>query len=402
MLGRRVGSRTTPARIVSLAPSITETVFALGDGDRLVGVTDYCDYPPEATRKPRVGGISTPNFEAILGAPARPGHRHLGEQLRGARRAARVARACPSTSVRPVDWETVLESIERIGGVLGREALARAQRGRDAARRGRHRARGRAARHGPRVLYVVWPNPLIAPGRGTLINELIRRAGGESVTSAEPLPYPRLSLETVVERRPDRIIVGPSRAGDRGGARSAAGSGSARSPPCAEGRVLGVDGDLVHRPGPRMVEALRALARVDPPGAGAVISRRRVGGGVARCAGVVSRSPDSIGLATGPAPISPGDVAAARCGTGAVGAARRPCVLELRLPRVLLAALAGGGLAVAGDRIPGADAQPARGPRGAGRGRRRGAGRRAGTPLGISRARSRARWGSRRWPSRAR
>ena len=66
MLGRRVRVLDHPARIVSLAPSITETVFALGEGDRLVGVTDYCDYPPEATRKPRVGGISTPSFEAIL------------------------------------------------------------------------------------------------------------------------------------------------------------------------------------------------------------------------------------------------------------------------------------------------------------------------------------------------
>ena len=66
MLGRRVRVPDHAVRIVSLAPSITETVFVLGDGDRLVGVTDYCDYPPEATRKPRVGGISTPSFEAIL------------------------------------------------------------------------------------------------------------------------------------------------------------------------------------------------------------------------------------------------------------------------------------------------------------------------------------------------
>jgi cobalamin transport system substrate-binding protein len=111
---------------------------------------------------------------------------------------------------------------------------------------------------------VVWPNALIAPGRGTLINELIQRAGGESVTATEPLPYPRLSLETVVERRPDRIIVGRHgqesveelpRGWERLGSVSAV----------REGRVYGVDGDLVHRPGPRMVEALRALARVIHP-----------------------------------------------------------------------------------------------------------------------------------------
>ena len=147
--------------------------------------------------------------------------------------------------------------------MLGREAAARARvaamrRDADAI------ARAVAGSPRPRVLYVVWPNPLIAPGRGTLITELIQRAGGESVTGAEPLPYPRLSLETVVERRPDRIIVGRHGQGTveellRGWERL--GSVSA----VREGRVFGVDGDLVHRPGPRMIEALRALARVIHP-----------------------------------------------------------------------------------------------------------------------------------------
>ena len=262
MLGRRVRVPDHAARIVSLAPSITETVFVLGDGDRLVGVTDYCDYPPEATRKPRVGGISTPSFEAILAlrpdlvlATAESNYAEHVERL--------VSLGLAVYVIRPVDFETVLESIERIGGVLGRDVTARARvasmrRDADAI------ARAVAGSPRPRVLYVVWPNPLIAPGRGTLISELIQRAGGESVTGAEPLPYPRLSLETVVERRPDRIIVGRHgqatveellRGWERLGSVSAV----------RDGRVFGVDGDLVHRPGPRMIEALRALARVIHP-----------------------------------------------------------------------------------------------------------------------------------------
>ncbi len=262
MLGRRVRVPDHAARIVSLAPSITETVFVLGEGDRLVGVTDYCDYPPEATRKPRVGGISTPSFEAILAlrpdlvlATAESNYAEHVERL--------VSLGLAVYVIRPVDFETVLESIERIGGVLGRDVAARARvasmrRDADAI------ARAVAGSPRPRVLYVVWPNPLIAPGRGTLISELIERAGGESVTGAEPLPYPRLSLETVVERRPDRIIVGRHGQGTveellRGWERL--GSVSA----VRDGRVFGVDGDLVHRPGPRMVEALRALARVIHP-----------------------------------------------------------------------------------------------------------------------------------------
>ena len=262
MLGRRLRIPDRAARIVSLAPSITETIYVLGDGERLVGVTDYCDYPPEATRKPRVGGISTPSFEAILAL--RPDLVVATSESNYAEHVERLTSlGLPVYVIRPVDFETTLESIERVGEVLGRGAAARARvvamrRDADAI------ARAVAGAPRPRVLYVVWPNPLIAPGRGTLISELIERAGGESVTRAEPLPYPRLSLETVVERRPDRIIVGRHgqatveellRGWERLGSISAA----------REGRVYGVDGDLVHRPGPRMIEALRALARVIHP-----------------------------------------------------------------------------------------------------------------------------------------
>jgi iron complex transport system substrate-binding protein len=262
MLGRRVRIPGHAARIVSLAPSITETVFALGDGDRLVGVTDYCDYPPEAARKPRVGGISNPSFEAILTlrpdlvlATSESNYEEHVQRL--------VSLGLPVYVIRPVDFESVLESIERIGAVLGRAAAAGAHVA--AMRRDADTiARAVAGAGRPRVLYVVWPNPLIAPGRGTLITELLRRAGGESVTGAEPLPYPRLSLETVVERRPERIIVGRHgretaeellRGWERLDAVSAV----------REGRVYAVDGDLVHRPGPRMIEALRALAHALHP-----------------------------------------------------------------------------------------------------------------------------------------
>jgi iron complex transport system substrate-binding protein len=260
MLGRQVRIPDRAARIVSLAPSITETVFVLGDGERLVGVTDYCDHPPEATRKPRVGGISNPSFEAILAL--RPDLVLATSESNYAEHVQRlVSLGLPVYVIRPVTFETVLDSIERIGSVLGR---AEAARGRVASMRREADAIAQAVQGvpRPRVLYVVWPNPLIAPGRDTLITELIRRAGGES--GAEPLPYPRLSLEMVVERRPDRIIVGRHGQGTvedllRGWERLTAVTA------VREGRVYAVDGDLVHRPGPRMIEALRALARALHP-----------------------------------------------------------------------------------------------------------------------------------------
>jgi hypothetical protein len=107
MLGRRVRVPDHAMRIISLAPSITETVFVLGDGDRLVGVTDYCDYPPEATRKPRVGGISTPSFEAILAL--RPDLVIATSESNYAEHVERLASlGLPVYVVRPVDFETVL------------------------------------------------------------------------------------------------------------------------------------------------------------------------------------------------------------------------------------------------------------------------------------------------------
>ena len=262
MLGRRVAVPARAVRIVSLAPSITETVFALGEGERLVGVTDYCDYPPEAAKKPRVGGIATPSFEAILAL--RPDLVLATSESNYAEHVQRLtALGLPVYVIRPVDFETVLESIERIGAVLGREAAGRT---RVAAMRQEADAIARsvAGVPRPRVLYVVWPNPLIAPGRGTLITELIQRAGGESVTGTEPLPYPRLSLETVVERRPERIIVGRH---SEATAQELLRGWEQLSAVAAvrEGRVYAVDGDLVHRPGPRMIEALRALARALHP-----------------------------------------------------------------------------------------------------------------------------------------
>jgi iron complex transport system substrate-binding protein len=262
MLSRRVPVPERPVRIVSLAPSITETVFVLGQGERLVGVTDYCDYPPEATKKPRVGGISTPSFEAILAL--RPDLVLATSESNYAEHVERLtALALPVYVIRPVDFETVLESIERIGAVLGTAEAARA-RVASMRREADAIAQAVAGSPRPRVLYVVWPNPLIAPGRGTLITELIRRAGGESVTGGEPLLYPRLSLETVIERRPERIIVGrhsqaPAQELLRGWDQLTALAA------VREGRVSAVDGDLVHRPGPRMIEALRALARALHP-----------------------------------------------------------------------------------------------------------------------------------------
>jgi iron complex transport system substrate-binding protein len=262
MLGRRVTVPERPGRVVSLAPSLTEIAYAVGAGEQLVGVTEYCDFPREARAKPKIGGIYTPNFEVILTLKpdlvlaTTEGNRE--EHIRGLEDLG-----IPVYVVRPLDFVTVLDSIERIGRVLGRETEAR--RRVDAMKRQADEV-ARAV-HGvprPRVLYVLWGDPLIVPGRDTLITDLIRRAGGESVTGDERLPYPRFSLEEAVARRPERIVLaqhGEVTVDER----LREWQHLTLLPAVRQGHVYRIDGDLIHRPGPRIVEGLRALARLLHP-----------------------------------------------------------------------------------------------------------------------------------------
>lgn len=260
MRGRRLVLPGPPARVVSLAPSLTEIAFALGAGDRLVGVTDYCDYPPEARAKPRIGGTYNPSLEAIVALRPdlvlattegnREEHVRALEQL-----------GVPVFVVRPVDLEATVASMEHVARVLARDPrpLTAWVRGQV-----EHVTRAVAGRRRPRVLYVVWGQPLIVPGRRTLITELIRRAGGESVTADEPLDYPRLSAEEALARAPEVVVLG------RHGAASVADRLEQWPflrllPAVRQGRVYHVDGDLLHRPGPRLVEGLRRLAAIFHP-----------------------------------------------------------------------------------------------------------------------------------------
>ncbi len=262
MTGRRVAVPETAARIVSLAPSLTEIAYAVGAGDRLVGVTDYCDFPAEATEKPKVGGIYTPNFEAILSL--RPDlilATTEGNREEHVRELERLG--MPVYVVRPVDFATVLDSIARVGRLVGREAGARRvverlRREADAIAR----TLNGAAR--PRVLYVLWGSPLIVPGRDTLITDLIRRAGGESVTGEEPIPFPRFSLEEALVRRPERVVIARHRH-ESVEERLREWRELALLPAVRQGRVQAIDGDLLHRPGPRIVDGLRTLARLLHP-----------------------------------------------------------------------------------------------------------------------------------------
>jgi len=260
--GRRVTLPAPPRRMVSLVPSVTEALFALGAQDLLVGVTDFCDYPPAARRKPSVGGMLAPSLETLV---------MLGPDLVIATTAgnreetfAQIERLrIPVYLVNPASVADMLDVISRLGALTGHEAAAtRLVASLDS--RIKAVAARVATRPRPRVLYVLWPEPLIVPGRGSLVSELLALAGGDSVTADGAQPYPRFSLEAAVARAPEVILLAShgSRQGPMARDKWERFSGL---PAVKSGKLYTVDGNLLHRYGPRVVDGLETLARLLHP-----------------------------------------------------------------------------------------------------------------------------------------
>lgn len=262
-VGRRVRVPDRIQRIVSLAPNLTEIVFALGLENELVGVTDFCDFPPEAKRKAKVGGMINPSLEVILAL--RPDLILATVEGNRAETVSNLERlGLPIFVVKLRGLQGLFSSIEKLGEVTGRDEAARALVQQLQGRVGEvvRRVKGLSR---PRVLYLVWPEPPIVPGKGTLIDDLIRLAGGESISGDSSIPYPQYSLEEIVARSPDVIVIS-SKHGEKETSNLLQRLHHLRSLPAVrQGRIHFLDGDLVNRPGPRIVEGLLLLARLIHP-----------------------------------------------------------------------------------------------------------------------------------------
>jgi len=251
-----------PRRIVSLAPSITEIVYALGAGDRLVGVCAACNQPA-AAGLPRVGGYLAPSVEATLALrPAlvivvpSPGNR---EAVRAIERAGVRVLVVQDRTLGDL-WA----SIRDISTALGNEGEGAALVGDLQHRLDDVRARV-AGRPRPRVLAIVGHRPLMAVGPGTLQNELIAIAGGENVMADAGGPWPTLDLELVVARAPD-VIVDASMGGEAG--MHDLFDDLTTVPAVRAGRVVRLaDADPFLRAGPRVPAAAAALAALVHPSA---------------------------------------------------------------------------------------------------------------------------------------
>lgn len=245
-----------PRRIVSLAPALTEILFFVGAGPRVVGVTDYCDFPPEAARLPKVGGYLNPSVEAVLALEPDlvlvnpgPGNREAAFAL---------SRAGVRVEVVPAETlEETYRAIETVGAICGEP-----ERGRELSKGVRKRIETVSERvrslKPVRTLFCVQVDPIVAAGRGTLPGELLELAGGENVIRSGR--YPRLGIESVISLEPEVILQAPM---DEGGGRAKPDSFWRRFgsiPAVARGRVHIVDPDLVLRPGPRVADGIEVLA----------------------------------------------------------------------------------------------------------------------------------------------
>ena len=260
MLGRSVNLPDRPLRVVSLAPSLTESAFALGRGDWVVGVTDVCNYPPAAQTKPRVGGIAAPNLERIV--ELRPDLVLITAEGNSRETLRQLERLGISVfAVAPENYGAVLTSLQMLGVALRAETAASELR----ARISREVARIRSAVAGrprPRVLYLIWTEPLIAAGPQTFIHDLLELAGATNVVGGA-VPYPRIGWEEVVAAAPETILVATHRdESETAGARALeeAWRPWQSVPAIRSGRILAIPADSVLRPGPRVAEGLERLA----------------------------------------------------------------------------------------------------------------------------------------------
>ncbi|MEP7273163.1 MAG: cobalamin-binding protein [Acidobacteriota bacterium] len=257
-LGRRVNVAFPPQRIISLAPSVTEALFALGLDDRITAVTSYCDYPAAALQKEKVGDTLHLNLERIISLRPDLVVISTASQLENLTRRLDEL-AIPVYVVSPRSVTEVASSLRGLGAATGTEARAETVASEMERRIGEVQKRLEDVTR-PKVLYVLQTSPLITVGGKTFINDLIVLAGGVSISAAQTADYPQFSRETAVASKPD-VIIAPASHGTEIVKEESLKHDFAGTPAIARGRIVRVDPDFVDRPGPRLIDGLEQLAR---------------------------------------------------------------------------------------------------------------------------------------------
>ena len=260
-LGRTVNFAETPQRIVSLAPSITEILFALDLDDIVVGVTDFCEYPIEAQDKPNVGSYFSTNLEVIIAQDPdvvlTDGHDPVADQLEEL--------GVSMVVLQPQDIAGIFRNIELVGEITGQEMEAY-ELVADMEKRIDTVAVNTEGVEHPSVFYIIDATDSAKPwtvGAGSFTDTLITLAGGENIIRASQ-DYLQISLEEVVEADPE-IIIGPSSHGTAFLPDFSSLPAWKEISAVKKGYIYLIEADLISRPGPRIVDGLDEMARIIHP-----------------------------------------------------------------------------------------------------------------------------------------
>jgi iron complex transport system substrate-binding protein len=265
-IGRTIRIPLTLHRIVSLSPNLTETLYALGLQDLLVGDTDYCDYPPDAQRKPKVGAVINPSLEAI--AALRPDLvlvTKLSNRLETV--TALAGLGIPSyATTDPHSVDQIISSTQRLADLLGASdsgsVLVKGlqQRLADTSRRVAPFPRSH-------VLFVVWTQPLISIGKDTFIADALRYAGADSIVDS-PQSWPQLNLEEVARLQPEFLVFADDHVQTQPlGAEALAQLPGWRILDAVRNHRYAKTSSAIDRPAPRLISAIEDLARQFHPDA---------------------------------------------------------------------------------------------------------------------------------------
>jgi iron complex transport system substrate-binding protein len=262
-LGRHVAVPDKPHRVVSLAPSITEIVFALDQGYRLQGVTTYSDFPPEAVKLPKIGSYVHLDLEKIVALKPdlciaiKDGNpRVIAQRLESLK--------IPVYAVDPNNLETIMKTVLEIGTLLNAEDRANQLVQNMDLRIQKVKSLVERATHRPRVFLQIGVSPIVSAGTHTFIHELIVIAGGTNL-AAGPIPYPRFSREKVLALSPEIIIITSMARSAVFEKVKAEWEKWPNMPAIRNQRIYVEDSNFFDRPTPRLVDGLELLIRLIHP-----------------------------------------------------------------------------------------------------------------------------------------
>jgi iron complex transport system substrate-binding protein len=250
-------SADSPKRIISLAPNITEILFGIGLGDRIIGVTSFCDYPEQAKKKPKIGGMSNPSLETVISlkpdivvmtTDGNP--KEFEERLRSLGIKTYVFKARKLAELP--------QGIRDMGSALGAKdrAVELAKKIESAFQDASHFPIHSSP--GKKVLFIIWPAPLIVAGPGSAIDDIITLLGRENIASKVNVSYPKYSVESIIQQAADIIFIGKGHSDIKKMSRGLLDK-MVSVPAVRNGNVFYVS-DSLYRLGPRVINGIEEMA----------------------------------------------------------------------------------------------------------------------------------------------